>query len=128
MQRQWEPSSIAFTTTIIFRGCTRRAHGPVAARDVAVGPLRRKAFLWALNRPSILLTGGQALADASPEDEKTQPGRFQWRKGGDSNPRYGYPYAAFRVRCFQPLSHLSAWVPAFAGMAVFLTRFAPKKN
>src|SRR5262249_57584657 len=25
----------------------------------------------------------------------------------DSNPRYGYPYAAFRVRCFQPLSHLS---------------------
>jgi hypothetical protein len=31
-----------------------------------------------------------------------------WRRGWDSNPRYGYPYAAFRVRCFQPLSHLSA--------------------
>ena len=31
-----------------------------------------------------------------------------WRRGGDSNPRYGCPYAAFRVRCFQPLSHLSA--------------------
>ena len=31
-----------------------------------------------------------------------------WRRGRDSNPRYGYPYAAFRVRCFQPLSHLSA--------------------
>src|SRR6266446_8390521 len=30
-----------------------------------------------------------------------------WRRGRDSNPRYGYPYAAFRVRCFQPLSHLS---------------------
>ena len=29
------------------------------------------------------------------------------RRGRDSNPRYGYPYAAFRVRCFQPLSHLS---------------------
>ena len=31
-----------------------------------------------------------------------------WRRGRDSNPRYGCPYAAFRVRCFQPLSHLSA--------------------
>src|SRR5262245_20953900 len=30
-----------------------------------------------------------------------------WRRGWDSNPRYGCPYAAFRVRCFQPLSHLS---------------------
>src|ERR1700726_430245 len=30
-----------------------------------------------------------------------------WRRGRDSNPRYGCPYAAFRVRCFQPLSHLS---------------------
>src|SRR5215216_2367456 len=33
--------------------------------------------------------------------------RLRWRRGRDSNPRYGYPYAAFRVRCFQPLSHLS---------------------
>ena len=33
--------------------------------------------------------------------------RRRWRRGRDSNPRYGYPYAAFRVRCFQPLSHLS---------------------
>src|SRR5206468_3506639 len=32
---------------------------------------------------------------------------YAWRRGRDSNPRYGYPYAAFRVRCFQPLSHLS---------------------
>ncbi len=31
-----------------------------------------------------------------------------WRRGRDSNPRYGYPYAAFRVRCIQPLCHLSA--------------------
>jgi hypothetical protein len=35
-------------------------------------------------------------------------GKNNWRRGWDSNPRYGYPYAAFRVRCFQPLSHLSA--------------------
>ena len=31
-----------------------------------------------------------------------------WRRGRDSNPRYPCEYAAFRVRCFQPLSHLSA--------------------
>jgi transposase len=37
------------------------------------------------------------------------PGRTRrsWRRGRDSNPRYGYPYAAFRVRCIQPLCHLS---------------------
>ncbi len=33
---------------------------------------------------------------------------LNWRRGRDSNPRYSCPYAAFRVRCFQPLSHLSA--------------------
>jgi site-specific DNA recombinase len=32
---------------------------------------------------------------------------LKWRRGGDSNPRYGCPYAAFRVRCIQPLCHLS---------------------
>ena len=31
-----------------------------------------------------------------------------WRRGGDSNPRYPCEYAAFRVRCIQPLCHLSA--------------------
>src|SRR5690348_7807796 len=30
-----------------------------------------------------------------------------WRRGWDSNPRYGKPYAGFQVRCFRPLSHLS---------------------
>ncbi len=32
---------------------------------------------------------------------------LSWRRGRDSNPRYGCPYAAFRVRCIQPLCHLS---------------------
>ena len=32
---------------------------------------------------------------------------YAWRRGRDSNPRYGCPYAAFRVRCYRPLSHLS---------------------
>mgnify|MGYP007048174256 CR=1 FL=1 len=30
-----------------------------------------------------------------------------WRKEGDLNPRNGKPFAAFRVRCIQPLCHLS---------------------
>src|SRR5215216_6311712 len=47
-----------------------------------------------------------------------------WRRGRDSNPRYGYPYAAFRVRCFQPLSHLSAGLKNAASRAalIYLTR------
>src|SRR5690606_36736457 len=32
---------------------------------------------------------------------------LKWRRGRDSNPRYPCEYAAFRVQCFQPLSHLS---------------------
>jgi hypothetical protein len=34
--------------------------------------------------------------------------RRKWRRGWDSNPRYGSPYARFRGEYFQPLSHLSA--------------------
>jgi hypothetical protein len=34
----------------------------------------------------------------------------EWRRGWDSNPRYGSPYARFRGEYFQPLSHLSAVV------------------
>ncbi len=30
-----------------------------------------------------------------------------WRRGRDSNPRYGFPYTAFRERRLQPLGHLS---------------------
>src|ERR1700722_20508099 len=35
---------------------------------------------------------------------------LRWRRGWDSNPRYGFPYARFRGEYFQPLSHLSAVV------------------
>ena len=35
---------------------------------------------------------------------------WEWRRGWDSNPRYGSPYARFRGEYFQPLSHLSAVV------------------
>lgn len=33
--------------------------------------------------------------------------KLRWRRGWDSNPRYPCEYAAFRVRCLQPLDHLS---------------------
>ena len=32
----------------------------------------------------------------------------KWRRGRDSNPRYGYPYDSLANCCFRPLSHLSA--------------------
>src|ERR1700737_2648067 len=35
----------------------------------------------------------------------------QWRRGWDSNPRYGSPYTAFPVLPIQPLLHLSANSP-----------------
>src|SRR3974377_392116 len=42
----------------------------------------------------------------------------KWRRGWDSNPRYGSPYARFRGEYFQPLSHLSAVV----GVAILADR------
>src|SRR5690348_12811104 len=35
-------------------------------------------------------------------------GHAKWRRGWDSNPRYGFPHARFRGEYFKPLSHLSA--------------------
>ena len=43
---------------------------------------------------------------ALPHGIRPEGGAFE-RRGWDSNPRYPCEYAAFRVRCFQPLSHLS---------------------
>ena len=37
--------------------------------------------------------------------------RLFWRKEGDSNPRYGYPYDSLANCWFQPLTH-----PSFVGM------------
>ena len=42
-------------------------------------------------------------------------------EGGISNPRYPCEYAAFRVRCFQPLSHLSE--PGARGRRKLATRW-----
>ena len=48
----------------------------------------------------------QVNADARARTRRTR--RKFWRRGWDSNPRYGFPYARFRGEYFQPLSHLSA--------------------
>ena len=46
--------------------------------------------------------------------EKADPGESAsliWRRGRDSNPRYGGdPYAGLANRWFQPLTHLSEWL------------------
>jgi hypothetical protein len=46
--------------------------------------------------------------------------RRGWRRGWDSNPRWSCPHAAFRVRYFRPLSHLSA---SLVGAALLRGRF-----
>ena len=65
--------------------------------------------------PSAATTSGScpSSSSASTATGKRSTSRRRvrrWRRGWDSNPRYGCPYAAFRVRCFRPLSHLSAGV------------------
>ncbi len=39
------------------------------------------------------------------------------RRGGDSNPRYGYPHTGFRNQLHQPLGHLSGVGGAIGGRA-----------
>ena len=42
-------------------------------------------------------------------DSRRAPRRFNWRRGGDSNPRYDFwPYNGLANRRLQPLGHLSA--------------------
>jgi hypothetical protein len=53
-------------------------------------------------------------------------GQNKWRTGRDLNPRYPCGYAAFRVRCIQPLCHLSA--VAVSVEAGWLLHAAPDRN
>src|ERR1700688_4278227 len=64
------------------------------------------ASSWTLRRP---LSHKPATPILGPDGGSwiTVPHVLGWRRGRDSNPRYGCPYAAFRVRCIQPLCHLS---------------------
>src|SRR5437867_13388033 len=50
------------------------------------------------------------MACRSNQFALVESGLQKWRRGWDSNPRYGFPYARFRGEYFQPLSHLSAVV------------------
>jgi hypothetical protein len=56
-------------------------------------------------------------------DSSTRGKQGGWRRGRDLNPRYGCPYAAFRVRCDRPLCHLSG---SRAGGGVFRSSFKKK--
>jgi hypothetical protein len=47
----------------------------------------------------------------------------EWRRGWDSNPRYGFPHARFRGEYFKPLSHLSAAV-----FRIFYHAWRPRRD
>ena len=80
-------------------GGYRRDHLRALAQrvEVADGEVR---IMGSKSRLLQVLTGKNGVNSVPTQGLK-------WRRGRDSNPRYGCPYAAFRVRCFQPLSHLS---------------------
>ena len=46
---------------------------------------------------------------ASHDAGRTAARHSRWRRGRDSNPRYGCPYTRFPSVLFRPLRHLSAW-------------------
>ncbi len=53
-------------------------------------------------------SNGSTETKATPRVRNTAGGRIRgWRRGRDSNPRYGFPYADLANLCLQPLGHLS---------------------
>src|SRR5580700_10196597 len=51
--------------------------------------------------------GSAILGSAMLNIKPTLKGTEIWRRGRDSNPRYGFPYASFQDWSHQPLGHLS---------------------
>jgi site-specific DNA recombinase len=94
-------------------GGYRRDHLRALAQrvEVADDAIRIMGSKTELLRTLIAGQGRQSAAIGVPR------GGLKWRRGRDSNPRYPCEYAAFRVRCFQPLSHLSAGAWSVAGAA-----------
>ena len=84
-------------------GGYRRDHVRALAQRVEVADREVRI----IGSKSNLLQTLTAAAGVRPAALGVRSSVPKWRRGGDSNPRYPYEYAAFRVRCFQPLSHLS---------------------
>src|SRR5262245_53097049 len=93
-------------------GCVACAQDEAAALTnyrLARSLLMTKAGITVGQKPAAIGRSGMGKVMVKHRSQKKLPSKFNMilRRGRDSNPRYGYPYAAFRVRCFQPLSHLS---------------------
>lgn len=78
------------------------------ARREAIGqPASGPAHKRASPRSDPATSGGRE-GGAFTNSLKNNGNFVNWRRGRDLNPRYGCPYAAFRVRCIRPLCHLSS--------------------
>jgi site-specific DNA recombinase len=85
-------------------GGYRRDHLRALAQRVEVAD-REIRIIGSKSNLLQMLTAAAGVKPATPRVRRSVQ---KWRRGRDSNPRYGCPYAAFRVRCIQPLCHLSA--------------------
>src|SRR5262249_27174223 len=89
--------------------CAQDEGGALTNYRLCRWPLVSKSVVNVCQKPAAIGRSGMGKVMVKHRSQKKLPSKFNmiWRRGRDSNPRYGYPYAAFRVRCFQPLSHLS---------------------
>ena len=78
--------------------------------------LRLKKALWPLSRPELTFRDAEASASnqvvhaihkRSFERPQTWVAELRWRRGRDSNPRYGFPYTHFPGVRLRPLGHPS---------------------
>ncbi len=103
----------AILITSVCQGHTEAGNPGWGARWVAVDVrrhLRRRSVKKPMVRRMVPREASDVWAGNGPAavaDTVVNQNNGLWRRGRDSNPRYPCEYAAFRVRCFQPLSHLS---------------------
>src|SRR5690606_25539007 len=84
-------------------GYRREYVGALAQRvEVADDAIYIKGNKHTLLRTLVATKGGKTTGIGVPDFIP------KWRRGRDSNPRCPCEHAAFRVRCIQPLCHLSA--------------------
>ncbi len=77
-------------------------------RQSARTPIQKKGRSILVFTPQVI--EGQIQSKLNESNESNRLLAVINRRGWDSNPRYGFPYARFRGEYFQPLSHLSAAV------------------
>jgi hypothetical protein len=81
----------------------------------STGDRRTESSQPGMEKSSIAGIGGGQNGDSTKRYNKINTMTYKWRRGRDSNPRYGCPHNRFRVCRLKPGSATSPWQAAPEG-------------